>query len=111
MQVGQTIGGDGEQTCFQTKVRLLAGKWVVEQKDVLVRSRGDGRQNPKISERLRRIGVPSAEELIDVVCVLAYTLPTLTARWCYEVPLRSGYRNLAARGHRLWVASLRLRSL
>jgi len=35
------------------------------------------------------------EELIDVVCVLAYTLPTQTARWCYEVPLRAGYRNLS----------------
>ena len=48
---------------------------VVEQKDVLVGSPGDRRQNRKISERLRRIGVPKVEELIDVVCVLAYTLP------------------------------------
>jgi hypothetical protein len=97
MPMGQTIGGDGAQTCFQTKVSAASGRVVVEQKDVLVGSPGDRRQNRKISERLRRIGVPKVDKRIDVVCVLAYTLPTLTARWCYEVPLRSGYRSLAAR--------------
>ena len=97
MPMGQTIGGDRAQTCFQTKVRAASGRVVVEQKDVLVGSPGDRRQNVRFQSGSDVLEFRECRSSLTY-CVCWPTLfPTLTARWCYEVPLRSGYRSLAAR--------------